>query len=136
MEDKTIHSCLIITPFSDQFRSIRQRIAEALHERGIEPILLEQQVKVGASFVETIHDAIEQVDFIIADLTESNPNVMYELGYAHGLGKPVLIIVQEEVSNVPSDLSGRLYLVYDRTKLNELAEQIQMWTRRLTFVAA
>jgi hypothetical protein len=44
---------------------------------------------------EIIIDSINKSKFLIADLTEEKPNCYYEVGYAHSLGKPVIIIAKE-----------------------------------------
>lgn len=48
---------------------------------------------------------------VIADLSEQNPNVFYELGLAHVLGKPVILIV-EDFKDVPFDLQHVRTIVY------------------------
>ena len=122
--------CLLVTPYSAEFHSLRRLIADALRESGIELVLLEENMIAGRPTVEPVQLAIERADFIIADLTGSNPNVMYEVGFAHALGKPVLPIVQHRVERVPSDMSGYLYLVYDPSKPDELRRNIQFWASR------
>ena len=50
-----------------------------------------------------LRDIIEKIDqsnLVIADLTGDNPNVFYELGLAHALRKPVILITQR-VADVP-----------------------------------
>jgi nucleoside 2-deoxyribosyltransferase len=44
-------------------------------------------------------------------MTTNNPNVFYELGYAHALSKPVILITRDRVS-VPFDLRGVNNLEY------------------------
>jgi nucleoside 2-deoxyribosyltransferase len=55
---------------------------------------------------------INQAAFIIADVTGRNPNVMYELGIAHTLGKPVIIITQE-INKIPFDFKHLRHYVYE-----------------------
>jgi len=43
----------------------------------------------------TIVNAIETADLIIADLSDANPNVYYELAIAHAFAKPVIHIIEE-----------------------------------------
>jgi nucleoside 2-deoxyribosyltransferase len=123
--------CLFIgTKFSEESHSLRQLIADALVEVGIKPILLEEIIVHGTSIVESIQQAIARADLVIVDLTESNPNVMYEMGFAHALRKPVLPIVQQRIGHVPSDIAGYLYLVYDPSEPDELRHNIQTWAVR------
>ena len=122
--------CFITTPFSEEFRNIRRIIADALRDVEIEPIMVEETIPLGATIFEALQQAIERADLIIADLTQSNPNVLYEVGYAHALSKPILFIVQREVGRVPSDIAGYLYLVYEPSRLDELKRAILTWVTR------
>lgn len=51
---------------------------------------------------------------IIADCTGRNPNVFYEIGLAHALGKPVILITQE-AEDVPFDVRHIRYIQYTFT---------------------
>jgi predicted nucleotide-binding protein len=63
--------------------------------------------------MEKIWCQINESLLIIADLTSSNPNVLYELGVAHTLGKPIIMMTQDECY-VPTDLKAIDYIRYDR----------------------
>ncbi len=121
---------LLITPFSGEFQFLHQLIVDALREVGIEPILLEETLALGMPVFESVQQAIERADVIIADVTGNNPNVMYEVGFAHALRKLVLPIVHQGIGHVPSDLAGYLYFVYDPSKPDELRHTIQTWAVR------
>lgn len=60
--------------------------------------------------------AIRSADLIVAELTGSNPNVMYELGFAHALDKAT-IILNQAVHNSPFDVKDFRQITYDRTRL-------------------
>jgi hypothetical protein len=57
---------------------------------------------------------IRRAQIIIADLTGQNANVFYEVGIAHAIGKPVLLLTQS-IDDVPFDLRHRRILVYEFT---------------------
>lgn len=101
---------------------------------GIEAITLNQQVEYGGLVSDValqIPRNIESADALIVDITGANPNIMYELGFAHALKKPVLPIVRKGDSDVPSDLQGYLFYVYDESApLGELHEIVGRWLRR------
>lgn len=61
-------------------------------------------------------EAIRESDMIVADLTGSNPNVMYELGYAHALNKTV-VLLNQAIHQSPFDVKDFRQITYDRTKL-------------------
>jgi hypothetical protein len=48
---------------------------------------------------------------MVADFTGKNPNVFYEVGIAHTLGKTVIPITQS-INDVPSDLRHHRALIY------------------------
>ena len=48
--------------------------------------------------MEKIRELISEADVIIADVTEGNPNVLFELGFAMGANKEVLVISQDRVA--------------------------------------
>jgi hypothetical protein len=61
--------------------------------------------------LDRIFNQISKADAIIADMTGRNPNVFYEVGYAHALGKVVLLLTQN-VDDIPFDLKHRPHTVY------------------------
>lgn len=61
-----------------------------------------------------VWSAIVRAKIVIADCTGRNPNVFYEIGLSHALGKPVVLITQVP-EDVPFDLRQYRYLVYEFT---------------------
>lgn len=61
-----------------------------------------------------IWEKINRSRVIIADLTDRNPNVFYEIGLAHALGKEVVLIAQT-MNDVPFDLKSLRCIVYSFT---------------------
>ena len=64
--------------------------------------------------MEDIWENICVARFIVSDLTDKNPNVFYELGMAHTLGKRVVLITQKD-EDVPFDLHHLRYIKYEFT---------------------
>lgn len=58
-----------------------------------------------------------KADVILADLTGKNPNVFYELGLAHAIAKPA-VLVTESMEDVPFDLRSLRVLEYDKNDPN------------------
>jgi hypothetical protein len=63
---------------------------------------------------------IRRSDVIVADLTGQNPNVFYEMGLAHALGKAIIMIKQQDAHPVPFDVRNYKYKEYELAKLAEL----------------
>jgi hypothetical protein len=66
------------------------------------------------SVIEDIWSAICEAKVIIADCTGRNPNVFYEIGIAHTIGKPVVLTTQNR-EDVPFDLRHLRYIEYKYT---------------------
>ncbi len=64
------------------------------------------------AIIEDIQEMINNSDFLLADLTNRNPNVFYELGLAHSIYKPVILITQKS-EDVPFDIKHIRYIRYD-----------------------
>jgi hypothetical protein len=80
----------VIKPAIRQFQFDIQKADEISHTREITEVIL---------------SAISRSRFIVADLTDARPNCYYEVGYAHSLGKPVIILAKEGTER-HFDISG------------------------------
>jgi hypothetical protein len=85
-------------PF-DAPMSQRDLIDAAVSEAGGKP------VSVGDfEFSKSVHDLIAEVSVVVADISNGNPNVMFELGLAQGKKKPIVMIARD-LRGVPFDLA-------------------------------
>ena len=72
----------------------------------------------------SILDGIREADLIIADVSHQNPNVLYEMGFAHALRKPTILLFDiKSGSSLPSDLAGLQYITYDPANFRGLADR-------------
>jgi hypothetical protein len=62
--------------------------------------------------MQSVWEGINRAQLVIADLTQRNSNVFYELGIAHTLGKPVIMLTQS-MDFVPFDLRHLRCIVYE-----------------------
>lgn len=63
--------------------------------------------------VSDLWQMIQEAKLLLAELTTKNANVFYELGLAHAIGKPV-VLVSETMHDVPFDLQQMRVLLYDK----------------------
>ena len=75
-----------------------------------------------------VWEAIHASRLVIADCTGRNPNVFYEIGVAHTLGRPVVLIAQHN-HDVPFDLQATRFIRYDYTP-----EGMELFERQLSSV--
>ncbi|RLG32813.1 hypothetical protein DRN98_04765, partial [Methanosarcinales archaeon] len=69
------------------------------------------EIEYVGGVIEKIYDSIKTADLIIGEITTPNPNVYYEIGFAHALGKPVILLTKN-VGNTPFDLRGYRHVIY------------------------
>src|ERR1700694_2903882 len=60
-----------------------------------------------------IRRGIVDSDVIVAEITPVNANVFYELGYAHALEKPTILLANRNTEKLPFDISGYRVIFYD-----------------------
>jgi nucleoside 2-deoxyribosyltransferase len=109
--EATSRLCFVMMPFGSRFDDVyRNLIAPAGQQQGLTVLRADEMSGAGV-IIEQIRSAIQQSRLCIADLTGSNPNVLYELGFAQALGKP-LIMVAEEASRLPFDLAHYRVILY------------------------
>ena len=78
----------MIMPFQDVFMALYNRLKEIYKEDFVFGHAADFDIPRGQqSILKDIVSGIEKSDVVIADLSGMNPNVMYELGIAHTLGK-------------------------------------------------
>ena len=65
--------------------------------------------------IEDISRAIREASVVVADITPDNPNVFYEVGFAHALEKPTILLSDRKREKLPFDVSGFRTLYYDNT---------------------
>ena len=66
------------------------------------------------SVVQDVWKAIVSARLIVADCTDRNPNVFYEIGLAHTIGKPTILLTQKS-EDIPFDLRHLRYIAYQLT---------------------
>lgn len=102
----------VLMPFSESLSEVYDFLIKgALEEAGYN-VRRADDIKSQSNILEDIVKGIAESDLIIADLTDSNPNVYYELGIAHALGKKVILITQE-IDELPFDLRSYRVISYD-----------------------
>jgi hypothetical protein len=104
-------------------------IIEALQLTGIKPITMENFSATSHSQSDFLQDQIKTANFVIADITGGNPWVLYEVGAAHAMQKPVLLVAQD-LNSIPAPLTGYLIFVYEPNNLARLQAAVTSWTQR------
>lgn len=109
--------CFVIMPFGGWFNKYYRDIYKpAITDAGLEPKRADDLYRP-SPIVKDIWQFTKTSKVLLADLTHRNPNVFYELGLAHAIKKPV-ILVTENLDDVPFDLKGLRIIEYDKNESN------------------
>jgi hypothetical protein len=104
--------CFVMMPFSTEMDRLYADLIKPVAEQfGLSVIRADEIFSPGA-ITEQIRVAIQQSRLCIADVTHKNPNVLYEVGIAHTLGKPTLLLTRN-IDDVPFDLRSLRLIIYD-----------------------
>jgi hypothetical protein len=107
-------TCFYLGPFKEPFNVIyKDHVIPVLARNGFSVTRADEIFSTGP-IVDDIWEGINSAEFLIADLSGKNPNVMYEVGMAHTVGKRVLLISQS-IDDIPFDLRHWRCLIYEYT---------------------
>jgi len=108
-------TCFVMMPFAKPIGDYYSKIYEpAIIKAGLKPIRADNDIFGTGKIVDQIWSGITSAKVLVAELTGRNPNVYYELGLAHALKKPVVLICSNE-QDVPFDLKHIRVIYYDMT---------------------
>lgn len=125
------HVCLVIAPFDDAFEPLFDALNEAVTDAGMRAIRADR-IPSFRPIRERFVDQLERASYVIADITEPNSNVGYEIGIAHALGRPVLFVSSgPKTERVPFYFVPHPVIHFDRSAqgLSQLRETVKMVLR-------
>lgn len=111
--------CFILQAFRDPLNKIYYEIIKPTVESCNLVCRRADEIRSTTAIILDIFKSICEARIVIADLTYSNPNVFYELGMAHTIGKDTILIYQKEQQQhqIPFDLSHIRRIEYDDTAI-------------------
>lgn len=129
-EESTV---FVIMPFKPEFNDVwKGGIQRAAQAEGFKPIRVDM-INRSTNITDDIVDSIDKCRLAIVDVTDNNPNVMFELGYALAKQKPNIIISQS-ADYLPFDIRNIRTIVYQNTwsGVEELKNKIQDFLREFS----
>lgn len=112
----------VLMPFQEEFDDIYQiGIKEASKNEGAYCERVDEQI-FQESILSRIYNQIGKADIIVADMTGRNPNVFYEVGYSHALGKNVVLLTNA-AEDIPFDLKHYPHVIY-KDSIVKLKEEL------------
>ena len=115
-------------PFTGSFRHVYKHVisraveaAGMICERGDDSAL-------PGTIVSQIWNSILRSQVVIADVTGSNGDVLYELGLAHAVGREAILLTQR-IEDIPFDLRQQRHILYSYSDLTNLAAKLEQAVR-------
>lgn len=103
-------------------------IKETLEQHGVRAFGI--STATGADSISSeMQRRLREADFVIADITGANPNVMIEVGMALGMGKRILLLSQSRSKELPFDLAARQVAVYRPEEVDSVRKYLDLWLR-------
>jgi len=107
--------CFVMMPFGPPLGGYYDTVYKpAIEKAGLQPVRADAEIFGAGKIMDQIWSGIRTAKVLVAELTLRNPNVFYELGLAHALKKPVVLVSSNE-GDVPFDLHHIRVIYYDVT---------------------
>lgn len=112
---KATDTCFVMQPFALPLGDYYEKIFKpAIEKAGLQPVRADAEIFGTGKIIDQVWRGITTAKVLVAELTTRNPNVFYELGLAHALHKPVVLVSSNE-ADVPFDLHHIRVIYYDVT---------------------
>ncbi len=99
------YKAVLFTPFEgSSVGVVCEDLQTAAEESDVALSIIEEQY-LAEPVINGILRATEEADFAVAVLDEANPNVLFEIGYALGVNRPLILVSSEDVS-IPFDVEA------------------------------
>lgn len=120
--DENCYTAVCLMPFHKQFDKVYETIKEACSLSGFECHRSDDEF-ISGNILRNIVKLIVESRIVIAVINGRNPNVMYEIGLAHALGKNVILVAEyKKIGDIPFNLAPNKFILY--RNWGELKEQL------------
>lgn len=120
----------VLMPFNAKMQNVYTKHIKKMGEELGVNILRADDIFSPRPFMEKVWDGICAAQLVLADCTEKNANVFYEIGMAHTIGKKVVLITRSE-KDIPADIKHFDYILYnyDPEGTEQLLERLRTYIK-------
>jgi hypothetical protein len=111
-------------PMLPGYEAVREVVARTITDAKLELVWLEDLLE-DWEWLNWLFASVSQCDFVVADPSEHNAFVMYELGVVRPAGRPTLLMLSSEDSQLSGSLDGSPFLLYSKAKLEEFSDRLR-----------
>lgn len=107
-------TAFMILPFTPHYDRFFENVIKPITK--LKDVVIKRccDIMAPTSIYQDIITELKRSDIIIADITERNPNVFYEVGYAHALQKEIILLSERtQLAPIPFDIQSNRVVVYD-----------------------
>lgn len=108
-------TCFAVMQFTDEFDVLYRDVIRPVCESYGYKVVRGDDFYTSSQIMEDVTRSIRSAALIIANVTPDNANVFYEVGFAHAIGKPTILLSDRRRERLPFDISGFRTLFYDNT---------------------
>jgi hypothetical protein len=110
---KSGETCFVMQPFASPHGDYYEKIFRpAIEKTGLQAVRADADIFGTGKIIDQVFMGIKAAKVLVSELSTRNPNVFYELGLAHAMSKPVVLVSSNE-PDVPFDLQHIRVIYYD-----------------------
>lgn len=134
-------TCFVIAPIGSNDSETRKRsnqVLKHLFKKALDEkyeVIRGDEIDAPGMITSQVLRAVQESHLVVADLTEHNPNVLYELAVRHAIEKPIIHVIEPRLSKIPFDIASFRTIDFNLTdpdsielavdKLKKYAEQAE-----------
>ena len=109
-------TAFVVSQFGGDYDTLYSDVIKPICERSGFNAVRGDEMATNSMILDDIILSIKNAAVVIADISPDNPNVFYEIGYAHAISKPTILLCEKSCrTKLPFDISGFRTIFYDNS---------------------
>lgn len=124
-------TCFVIAPIGPKDSDVRKRsdkVLKHIFKKALAEnfeVIRGDEIDEPGMITSQVLRAVQDSELVVADLTEHNPNVLYELAVRHAVDKPVIHVIEPHLSKIPFDVAGFRTIEFDLTDPDSIENAVE-----------